>query len=86
MAGDEHIALFRLDGALFFGAAERMLDRVSEIRDVDVVILRLSQLQLLDATGARVITEMIQALERRGSPCSSRASSRSTSARRPASG
>jgi SulP family sulfate permease len=66
VAGDEHIALFRLDGALFFGAAERMLDAVSEIRDVDVVILRLSQLQLLDATGARVITEMIQALERRG--------------------
>ena len=64
--GDEHIALFRLDGALFFGAAERMLDAVNEITDVDVVILRLSQLQLLDATGARVITEMIQALERRG--------------------
>ncbi len=64
--GDEHIALFRLDGALFFGAAERMLDAVNEIADVDVVILRLSQLQLLDATGARVITEMIQALERRG--------------------
>lgn len=64
--GDEHIALFRLDGALFFGAAERMLDAVNEITDVDVVILRLSQLQLLDATGARVITEMIHALERRG--------------------
>ena len=64
--GDDHIALFRLDGALFFGAAERMLDRVNEISDVDVVILRLSQLQLMDATGARVITEMIHALERRG--------------------
>jgi len=65
MPGDAHIAVFRLDGALFFGAAERMLDAVSKIADVDVVILRLSQLQLLDATGARVITEMIQALERR---------------------
>ena len=64
--GDVHVALFRLDGALFFGAAERMLDAVSAVDDVDVVILRLSQLQLLDATGARVITEMIQALERRG--------------------
>jgi len=65
LPGDDHIALFRLDGALFFGAAERMLDRVNEISDVDVVILRLSQLQLMDATGARVITEMIHALERR---------------------
>ncbi|HEY0258437.1 MAG TPA: SulP family inorganic anion transporter [Lacisediminihabitans sp.] len=64
--GDEHIALFRLDGALFFGAAERMLERVAAIDNVSVVIIRMSQLQVLDATGARVITEMIHQLERRG--------------------
>ncbi|MCU1529947.1 MAG: transporter [Frondihabitans sp.] len=65
-AGDEHIALFRLDGALFFGAAERMLGRVTSITGVSVVIIRLSQLQILDATGARVIAEMVNTLERRG--------------------
>jgi len=65
-AGDEHIALFRLDGSLFFGAAERMLSAMSEVRDVDVVIIRMSQLQALDATGARVIAELVQTLERRG--------------------
>ena len=65
-AEDTHIGLFRLDGALFFGAAERMLERVSLIKDVDVVIIRMSQLQVLDATGARVIAELITALERRG--------------------
>jgi len=64
--GDERIALFRLDGALFFGAAERMLERVNQTNHITVVIIRMSQLQVLDATGARVITEMIQALERRG--------------------
>jgi sulfate permease, SulP family len=64
--GDEGIALFRLDGALFFGAADRMLERVTRITNVSVVILRLSQLQVLDATGARVISEMVHALERRG--------------------
>jgi SulP family sulfate permease len=64
--GDERIALFRLDGALFFGAADRMLDRVTAIDGVSVVIIRMSQLQVLDATGAKVITEMITALERRG--------------------
>jgi SulP family sulfate permease len=64
--GDERIALFRLDGALFFGAAERMLEQIIRTDDVSVVILRMSQLQVLDATGARVITEMITALERRG--------------------
>ena len=63
---DAHIALFRLDGALFFGAADRMLERVTRIEDVSVVIIRMSQLQVLDATGAKVITEMIQGLERRG--------------------
>ena len=64
--GDERIALFRLEGALFFGAAERMLERVNDVRDAEVVIIRMSQLQLLDATGAQVVTELITALERRG--------------------
>ncbi len=64
--GDERIALFRLDGALFFGAAERIFDRVTEIRGVSVVILRMSQLQVLDATGARVISDIVTGLERRG--------------------
>ncbi len=40
--GDEHIALYRLDGALFFGVAQRLLDKVSETRAVQVVILRMS--------------------------------------------
>lgn len=64
--GDERIALFRLDGALFFGAADRVLERVTSVQDVSVVILRLSQLHTLDATGARVIAEMIHTLERQG--------------------
>lgn len=64
--GDEHIAVFRLDGALFFGVAERVLARVGKIENVAVVILRMSQLQILDATGAQVITELVHGLERRG--------------------
>lgn len=64
--GDERIALFRLDGALFFGAADRILNRVADIDGVSVVILRMSQVQILDATGAQVITEIVHTLERRG--------------------
>ena len=64
--GDEHIALFRIEGSLFFAAAERVLERVASIQDVDVVILRLSGIQVLDATGARVLHELIVGLERRG--------------------
>lgn len=66
VAGDERIAVFRLEGALFFGVAERMLERISALRDVEVVVIRMSQLQILDATGAQVITELITSLERRG--------------------
>lgn len=64
--GDERIALFRIDGALFFGAADRVSERVSGHAGIDVVIVRLSQLQLLDATGAHTVAELVASLERRG--------------------
>ncbi|HLT60478.1 MAG TPA: SulP family inorganic anion transporter, partial [Microlunatus sp.] len=64
--GDEEIALFRIDGALFFGAAQRLVDRVLTVDDVTVVVLRLSQLQLLDVTGARILVDLVHTLERRG--------------------
>ncbi|QAV71465.1 SulP family inorganic anion transporter [Salinibacterium sp. UTAS2018] len=64
--GDERIALFRIDGSLFFGAAERLIDRINEHEGLEVVIVRLSQLHLIDATGAHTLTELITALERRG--------------------
>ncbi|MDQ0632960.1 SulP family sulfate permease [Arthrobacter pascens] len=64
--GDEHIAVFRLDGAMFFGAAERILQEISQVKDVQVAIIRLSQLRMLDATGAHALVEVICALELRG--------------------
>lgn len=64
--GDDRIALFRIEGALFFGTAERLLERVSHAQGVEVVILRMSQLQMFDATGAQTLAEMITALDRRG--------------------
>lgn len=64
--GDEHIAIFRLDGAMFFGAAERVLQEISQVKDVQVAIIRLSQLRMLDATGAHALVEVISALELRG--------------------
>jgi SulP family sulfate permease len=64
--GDERIAVIRLDGPLFFAAADRILDEVTSLDDVTVVILRMSQLELVDATGAHVLSEIVQRLERRG--------------------
>lgn len=43
-----------------------MLSRVERIDHVSVVILRMSQLQDLDATGAQALTEVVTHLERRG--------------------
>lgn len=64
--GDDHIAVFRLDGLMFFGVAERVLQELAGVKDVKVVILRLSQLRYLDATGAQALVEVIRELERRG--------------------
>ncbi len=61
----DHIAVYRLDGGLFFGAAQRFLDELTEVSDVRVVILRLRFLAVLDATGAQALAEVIASLERR---------------------
>jgi SulP family sulfate permease len=64
--GDERIALYRLDGSLFFGAADRVLDQVQDGSDSEVIVLRMSQVSFLDATGARKLAELVTTLERRG--------------------
>lgn len=64
--GDEQIAVIRFDGPLFFAAADRVLEAVTSLDDVTVVILRMSQLELVDATGAHMLSEIVQQLERRG--------------------
>ncbi|HVJ98747.1 MAG TPA: SulP family inorganic anion transporter [Acidimicrobiia bacterium] len=62
----DHIVCYRLDGALFFGAAQRFLTELTAVSDVKVVILRLPDLQMLDATGAHALSEIIAELEARG--------------------
>ena len=62
----EHILTYRLDGALFFGAAQRFLTELTAVTDVKVVILRLPDIQMLDATGAQAIGEIVSELEHRG--------------------
>ena len=62
----EHIVVYRIDGPLFFGAAHRLLLELPDVVDVDVVILRMSRVTTLDATGAGVLADAITRLERRG--------------------
>jgi SulP family sulfate permease len=62
----EHIVAFRLDGPLFFAAAHQFLLELSDVADVRVVILRMSRVSTMDATGAQVLGDAISRLERRG--------------------
>lgn len=66
--GDEQIALLRLDGAMFFGAAERISSAIvdADHPHVSVVIIRMSQLGMLDATGAHTLAQITTELEDRG--------------------
>jgi SulP family sulfate permease len=62
---EQHIVAYRIDGALFFGAAQRFLADFTQVADVEVVILRLPELQVLDATGAQALGTIIEDLEHR---------------------
>ena len=62
--GDDRIALFRLDGLLFFGAGEEIARELAGGHGAEVVVLRLSHLRYLDASGAEALAEVIAHLER----------------------
>jgi MFS superfamily sulfate permease-like transporter len=63
---DEHIVAYRIDGPLFFAAAHDFLLELADVANVRVVILRLSRVTTLDATGAHVLADTISRLEGRG--------------------
>lgn len=62
----QHVVAYRLDGPLFFLGAHQALLELSELSDVRVVILRMSRVATLDATGAAVLRDTIVQLEGRG--------------------
>ncbi len=61
-----HVLTYRLDGPLFFAASARFLAQITAVADVRVVILRLSGVGMLDATGARALGEVAEQLHERG--------------------
>ena len=62
---DEHIVAYRIDGPLLF-AAHRFLLELSEVAHVSVVILRMSAVSAIDASGALVLKDAIEKLQHRG--------------------
>ena len=61
-----HIAVYRVDGAMFFGAAQRFLHELTSISDVQVIILRMSGVKMIDATGAQTLGAAVKALKSEG--------------------
>jgi len=61
-----HVLVYRVDGPLFFAAAHRFLLELTEVADVRVVILRMSRVSTMDATGALVLKDALEKLGRRG--------------------
>ncbi|WP_091448736.1 SulP family inorganic anion transporter [Actinokineospora iranica] len=62
----EHIVAYRIDGPLFFAAAHRALLELPDIAQVSALILRMSRVTTIDATGALVLKDVIERLEHRG--------------------
>ena len=62
----DRVAIFRLDGALFYGNARRFTDTVLAVEQVDVVIVRCHRMSVLDASGAEALKDVADELGRRG--------------------
>lgn len=61
----EHIVAYRIDGPLFFAGAHRFLLELSEVADVKIIILRMSRITTIDASGALILKDAIDRLEHR---------------------
>lgn len=57
---DDHIVVYRVDGPLFFGATQRFLSEFTAISNVRAVVLRLSGMTVLDASGANALRGLVE--------------------------
>ena len=63
----ESVVAFRVEGPIFFGAAERFIDQLLKIDSgIEVLILRLRSVPVLDATGLTALQALQERLSRRG--------------------
>lgn len=62
----DQVAVYRIDGALFYGDARRFVETVSAASDVRGVIIRAHRMLVMDASGAQALREATRALQRRG--------------------
>lgn len=60
-----HIGIYRFDGALFFGAAQRFLDDLADTENIQVLVLRLENVAVIDTSGAHALHEVIKDMARK---------------------
>ncbi|MEV8440503.1 SulP family inorganic anion transporter [Actinosynnema sp. NPDC051121] len=61
----QHIVAYRIDGPLIF-AAHRFLLELPDITDLSALVLRMSRVTTIDASGALVLKDTVDKLEQRG--------------------
>lgn len=62
----DKVAVYRIDGVLFYADARRFIDTVSAAPDVEGVIIRAHRMHVMDASGAEALREATRMLRRRG--------------------
>ena len=63
--GREDIVAYRIDGPIFFGAANSFFDQVLKVGPgIKVVILRMRRVPVMDATGLTALESLVERLER----------------------
>lgn len=62
----KHIVAYRIEGPIFFGAANRFIDQLLKVDDdIKIVILRMSRVPVMDATGVSALQSLVENLFRR---------------------
>jgi len=62
-----NVLVYRIDGPFFFGAAEKLESTVERAQlHVETVVIRLSRVPFMDATGMYTFTEIVERFRRRG--------------------
>jgi sulfate permease, SulP family len=63
----DDLVVFRIDGPLFFGAADRFFEQLLQVdHGIRAVVLRMSGVPVMDATGAAALKALVGRLDRRG--------------------
>jgi SulP family sulfate permease len=60
----EHVQVYEIAGPLFFGAAQRALQTLAPDRSIRVVVLDMSRVPVIDATGLVALESAMRGLER----------------------